>query len=266
MLPQMEQTAIYNSINFYFGVDTATGSSSYVSNSTAIYTVVKTFLCPSDPNSTSQPSPNNYFACVGTTSNFILPGADPNSIATLADHPTTGLFGYQVCYGINNCIDGTSNTIAFAESTIGNPAGQIGMKDIGLTNVSIPATALLQDNSTNYAATQAGILACDAAAQGRGAGGTASDVRGFLWAYGGLGMTMFNTVALPNSVAGWTYCGVSFTSVLVNYSEADSFHPGGTNALFADGSVRFIKDSIAQNVWFALGTKGNGEVLSADSY
>jgi prepilin-type processing-associated H-X9-DG protein len=79
-------------------------------------------------------------------------------------------------------------------------------------------------------------------------------------------MSMFNTIALPNSIAGWTYCGVSYTSVLVNYSEADSFHPGGINTLFADGSVRFVKNSIAQNVWFALGTKANGEVISADSY
>jgi prepilin-type N-terminal cleavage/methylation domain-containing protein/prepilin-type processing-associated H-X9-DG protein len=263
MLPHLEQMALYNAINFYFGVDTATGSNSYVSNSTAIYTKVTLFLCPSDPNTGSQPAPNNYFACVGTTSNFILPGGNPN-VSTLADHPTTGLFGFQVCYGLNNCTDGTSNTIAFAESTIGNPAGQIGMKDIGLTNVGIPATALLQDNSTNYAATTAGILACDSAA--RGGGGTVSDVRGFLWAYGGLGMSMFNTIALPNSIAGWTYCGASYSSVLVNYSEADSFHPGGINVLLADGSVRFVKNSVAQNVWFALGTKANGEVLSADQY
>jgi prepilin-type processing-associated H-X9-DG protein len=265
MLPQLEQTALYNSINFFFGVDTPTGSTSYVSNSTAIYTKVVGFLCPSDTNTGSQPAPNNYFASVGTTSNFILPGADPNAIVTLADHPTTGLFAFQLSYGINNCIDGTSNTIAFAESTIGNPSGQLRMKDIGVTNVPIPATAILQDNSTNLAATTSGIQACDAAAQGAG-GGTVSDSRGFLWAYGGLGMSMFNTIALPNSVAGWTYCGVSYTSVLVNYSEADSFHPGGINVLLADGSVKFIKNTVNMNVWFALGTKSNGEVISADQY
>jgi prepilin-type processing-associated H-X9-DG protein len=257
--------AVYNSINFDFGVDTPTGSTSYVFNSTAIYTKVAVFLCPSDTNTSSQPAPNNYFASVGTTSNFILPGADPNAIVTLADHPTTGLFGFQLSYGLNSCLDGTSNTIAFAESTIGNPNGQLRMKDIGVTSVGIPATSLLQDNSANYAATTAGIQVCNAAAQGTG-GGSVSDVRGFLWAYGGLGMSMFNTIALPNSIAGWTYCGVSYTSVLVNYSEADSFHPGGINVLLADGSVRFVKNSVAQNVWFALGTKANGEVLSADQY
>ncbi len=263
MLPQLEQTALYNAINFYFGVDTPTGSTSYVLNSTVIYTKVNAFLCPSDPNTNSQPAPNNYYACVGTTSNFMLPGGNPN-VSTLADHPTTGLFGFQVCYGLNNCIDGTSNTIAFAESTIGNPNGAAGQKDIGLTSVGIPATALLQDNSTNFAATQLGIQACNAAAQGGGA--TISNARGELWAYGGLGMTMFNTIALPNSIAGWTYCGVTYSSLVVNYSEADSFHSGGINTLFADGSVKFIKNSVNQTVWFALGTKANGEVISADQY
>ena len=34
----------------------------------------------------------------------------------------------------------------------------------------------------------------------------------------------------------------------------------------ADGSVRFVKNSIAQLTWWSLGTKANGEVVSADSY
>jgi prepilin-type processing-associated H-X9-DG protein len=45
-----------------------------------------------------------------------------------------------------------------------------------------------------------------------------------------------------------------------------SLHPGGFNASFADGSVKFIKLTINPNVLQALITRAGGEVISADSY
>jgi prepilin-type N-terminal cleavage/methylation domain-containing protein/prepilin-type processing-associated H-X9-DG protein len=47
---------------------------------------------------------------------------------------------------------------------------------------------------------------------------------------------------------------------------ARSFHPGGVNALFGDGSVRFLKSSVNGMTWRALGTINSGEVISSDSY
>jgi prepilin-type processing-associated H-X9-DG protein len=44
-----------------------------------------------------------------------------------------------------------------------------------------------------------------------------------------------------------------------------SFHPGGANVLLLDGSVKFIKDSIALGTWNALGTRAGGEVISGDA-
>ncbi|WP_368411343.1 H-X9-DG-CTERM domain-containing protein [Paludisphaera mucosa] len=43
---------------------------------------------------------------------------------------------------------------------------------------------------------------------------------------------------------------------------ARSFHAGGLNALLLDGSVRFIKNTIALPTWRALGTRAGGEVVS----
>jgi hypothetical protein len=38
------------------------------------------------------------------------------------------------------------------------------------------------------------------------------------------------------------------------------------NVLFADGSVKFVKDSIDIRMWMALGTRSGGEVISSDAY
>jgi prepilin-type processing-associated H-X9-DG protein len=81
-----------------------------------------------------------------------------------------------------------------------------------------------------------------------------------------MGFTMFNTVAKPNAIAKWTYCGETYSSGIVNYSEADSYHTGGINCMMADGSVRFLKSTINQLTWMQLGTKANGEVISADAF
>ena len=45
-----------------------------------------------------------------------------------------------------------------------------------------------------------------------------------------------------------------------------SLHPGGANFLMGDGSVRFIKQTVAPAIYSGLGTRAGGEVLSADSY
>jgi prepilin-type processing-associated H-X9-DG protein len=50
------------------------------------------------------------------------------------------------------------------------------------------------------------------------------------------------------------------------YQNANSNHPGSSNFLFGDGSVRFLKSSISMTTYWALGTKANGEVISSDSY
>ena len=50
------------------------------------------------------------------------------------------------------------------------------------------------------------------------------------------------------------------------FVNANSNHPGGANFVFVDGSVKFIKSSIADRTYWAIGTKNGGEVVSADAY
>lgn len=71
-------------------------------------------------------------------------------------------------------------------------------------------------------------------------------------------LSCYNTNDPPAPVQPWG--GV--TSLITATSE----HPGGVNVCFTDGSVHFIKDSVAPNVWWGLGSKGGREVLSSDQY
>ena len=74
----------------------------------------------------------------------------------------------------------------------------------------------------------------------------------------------------PNSLQyKWGECRIGCSGCSPdssNYVNASSNHSGGANFLFTDGSVKFIKDSVAYATYWAIGTKGNGEAVSADAY
>jgi prepilin-type processing-associated H-X9-DG protein len=45
-----------------------------------------------------------------------------------------------------------------------------------------------------------------------------------------------------------------------------SYHPGGINTSFADGSSRFISEDIELDVWQLLGNRADGEIIDADKF
>jgi hypothetical protein len=51
-----------------------------------------------------------------------------------------------------------------------------------------------------------------------------------------------------------------------NNNEVYAFHPGGAHHAFADGSVRFVKQSTNSKVFCRLITYNRGEILSSDQY
>ena len=97
---------------------------------------------------------------------------------------------------------------------------------------------------------------------------------GQLWALGERGYTLFNTIA-PSQFKAISVCRLPNWSVGTvpvvrpegsSFINAGSFHPGGANFAFADGSVRFVKDSVSMVTYQSLGTRNGGEVVSSDSY
>ncbi len=273
MLPFLEQTQVYNSINFNWGCEDSTTVLCYVINSTGTNAQIKAFICPSDPNAgvpdhNNTTNTNNYYACVGTTMTWGLIGQQApwaNMNVPTMNMPSTGLFTWMASYGIQNCTDGTSNTIATSEAAVGTQNEQPGGRLIGLQGVQIPFTSMLYDASSNPPVTLSIIQLCNQAYASKSSSYVDLQ-RGENWAHGSMAMAMFNTVVAPNAYNDqWTHCGLNASSRAV-LSNADSYHPGGVNCGMADGSVKFIKDSINQPTWWALGTKGNGEVISSDQY
>jgi len=274
MLPFLEQTAVYNAINFNIGCEDAAGTLAYVVNSTGTNTQISAFVCPSDPNAgkpdnNNTSNTNNYYACVGTSMYWSKIGTDApyaNLNVTNINMPSTGLFTYQQSYGLNSCTDGSSNTIAFAEAVVGNQSQKIGQKFSGLQNIGGLSTFETMDASANQGANAlAAIQVCQAAFTSKS--GSVDVQRGENWAHGCMAMTMFNTIATPNLYNGsFTHCSRIGSGARSDISNADSYHPGGVNVAMADGSVKFIKNSVNPMTWYGLGTKGGGEVISADSY
>ena len=97
------------------------------------------------------------------------------------------------------------------------------------------------------------------------------DRRGRIW-NAWVGENLFSTTYGPNTLNadGCYSCGTAnpaspCTAVGSNYNGANqtarSYHPGGLNAAMADGTVRFITNSIPIGTWQALATASLGEVV-----
>jgi prepilin-type N-terminal cleavage/methylation domain-containing protein/prepilin-type processing-associated H-X9-DG protein len=258
MLSYLEQGQLYNAANFSFAVAWG-GQPSYNINSTVYLTKVGIFLCPSDGNA-GKSNLNSYHGSIGTTTFNCC--NNPGAVNT------TGLFGYARNSSIADVTDGTSNTIAFSEALVGNlyngplPGNSTGIGGsagaANQTDVSaLPnAMALLQqDNQTCYKEFITGQPS------------VATNGRGEHWGTGAMGYSLFNTVFPPN-LTKWSACRMDCCAQAehAHYENANSNHSGGVNVLMADGSVRFIKSSIAWTTWWALGTRNLGELISSDSF
>jgi prepilin-type processing-associated H-X9-DG protein len=71
-----------------------------------------------------------------------------------------------------------------------------------------------------------------------------------------------NGLSCIDTSSGDTQAPGDFSDALT----ATSNHPGGVNIGFCDGSVRFIKNTVNYQIWWALGNRNLGEIISADAF
>ncbi|AMV39089.1 DUF1559 domain-containing protein [Planctomyces sp. SH-PL62] len=284
LLPYIEQRSVYNALNF---MTTARGDGNReVANSTGMMTNIASFLCPS-----STPPPritqnrwdangvvmgffpgNSYFASAGSTIMWIgWPINSPNGVFNVGGQ----------AFGIRDITDGTSNTVAFGEFRIGDfNDQQNSIQDIvgvqwnsvgwpGVPNRNMDAPTANMPAGGGYLTNA--LQACSQAWISRSAGGYGTNGQrswnGRMWHVGNYGHALGNLLVPPNSQ--YPYCQFydsngDFDSAGIN--GLSSFHPGGANVCFGDGSVRFLKNSVSWPVLWAIGSRAQGETVSSDSY
>jgi prepilin-type N-terminal cleavage/methylation domain-containing protein/prepilin-type processing-associated H-X9-DG protein len=241
-----EQSALFNTFNMSF-------SYFHPPNDTIHATLIKTVLCPSDPNipvdtfnfngRTVQVPYHNYPNNLGTflfNNGLMFDGPAYELSAPQFGAPTT----------LAMILDGTSNTVIFSEFIRGR--GE--MVTNGLHQV------YLADISGNQAAPLAKLSAACQVSTTITMGWKGEEWLDHNVSYGG-GYSHINT---PNKKGCYfNDIGASKYRTLIG---ASSYHAGGVNVGFLDGSVRFVKDSVSPQTWWAISTMAGGEVVSADSY
>ncbi len=248
ILGQIEQQNVYNSINFMFAAGTNSGPVPGVIQSTALLTRISSYICPSDfpqspyTSSDSQPNQNpwgqaSYAGSMGTMNSFqfYTPSCGPAS--------PDGAFANNTSYRIADITDGTSNTIFAGENSKFKNDPQLDhafntwTQGGNYVSRALPSAARLQ------------VLLL-----------TAPKINGSLQA------------TMPARVNGTDFRDTILTTtgnpafIALGQYGFRSQHPGGANFLFGDGSVKFLKEAINLTVYLSLGTRGNGDIVSADQF
>ncbi|QDV71149.1 Type II secretion system protein G precursor [Rosistilla carotiformis] len=245
LLPFMEQQPRYDQI-------TSGGYHVWHSNANSGYVgEIDSFICPSDGlfsaaggDRAAMYSPLNYGLNMGDNYNISVDASRP-------DQGVRGLFGYLMYLNFSAITDGLSNTIAMSETLISPDSSRLGRAVANSTNNPLACRAYL----VNGQYTSGSLIA-----QFR--------CHGQRWQDGRPGYCAVTTILPPNSATCSTQAGGGIYS-------SSSRHPGGIQALLADGSVRFITETIdtgdlsqsavtsgtsPYGVWGALGSRDGGEV------
>lgn len=266
LLPFVEQNNIYPV--YTFGVDWSDPA-----NANALNIQFKLFRCPSSTTSDGPVTPYATSYISGGNASFAppnAPGSATNVLGASTYKPKTNntSTGWAADYApiaqVKTTKDANGAEIAFANSLVtagGTPWSGGGSKG-ALRQNGMTRIAEITDGTSNT------TMYSEAAGRDRqcyaGKSCTAYDatkVTGMIWADSDNRITVTGT-----SVDGLSAFGSGPCVMNCNNLQGDiySFHTGGANIVFADGSVRFLRDTTTISTLAALVSKGGGEVVSID--
>ena len=269
LLPYIEQQALYNAANFSVG-----GAWNPAHQNTLSSTRINTMICPSESLTTGPWISNvwtNYVANIGGPA--ALGGWDGPIVPM-----TNSTYGTCACYvdsnigtfGVNGVTDGTSNTMMFSETLVGVSTGPgIPISSAQASRTAFPLTVPAGYNidSGNVAQALSLYNACKSLPGTTTSFANHNAWTGAVWNGSHVSTLRFNsfTAVMPPNNNSCIISGNPPGS-LHDALTAKSNHSGGVNATFCDGSVKFIKNTVAPNIYWAIGSRNLGEVVSSDAY
>lgn len=284
ILGQMDQMPLYNQLNFSVSSGWAGfGSVGWDPQNTSVLAVqIASLLCPSESLTRTTIGPGtrrNYVANIGGPANFY---AWSGMLVPLKDNPPMDYAGVYwnsnsgTTFGFEGITDGSTNTTMFSETLLGSgPPGPIALsatnrKGTYQWQLTIP-NFWDQGPAGGFTALQF-VRTCLAIPGSYLSKGVNTPANGNIWmasnAFNSLMWSAYNHFMPPNTQS----CAANNNFYTTPYGEfMDALppscnHPGGINIGFADGSVRFVKNNVSYQVWWALGTRNGGESISSDSY
>ena len=214
---------------------------------------VKIYLCPSDGSSNNYfgAGRNNYHGSQGATAWIREPGGTAGIFA--GPFPSgTELKGPSIV----SITDGTSNTVLYSEVIRGT-------LDWNAASGVFDNTTIMRTNSFSNLYDGRAVPMCQ---NGSGFAGRLT-YTGHQY-YRALNfLQTFSHTLPPNwnrKVSSGTQrynCG-NQGDLNQAHIAASSYHSGGVNVCLADGSVRFVSETVDFGVWQAVGTKTGGEVAT----
>jgi prepilin-type N-terminal cleavage/methylation domain-containing protein/prepilin-type processing-associated H-X9-DG protein len=237
LTPYLEQTNIYNSLDLTIPLYADAQGGVFEVNRLGVSQTVSLLLCPSDSGTKVYPEfgPTNYVGCLGN-------GADTRGVENGSRTEATGLFFQNSKIRIGDILDGTSNTAMMAEHLLGRGGDSL----TGVTDPSLVDVRFFYGQESVRAAVSDNV--CRSLT-------TFKTDRGARWADGEVQYDLYDHHYPPNTPF-WDCIRLEFS-----WKAARSQHSGGVNMLLADGSVRFITNSVDLITWRALGSRAGSEVL-----
>jgi prepilin-type N-terminal cleavage/methylation domain-containing protein len=238
VLPFMEQTAVANSYNFSLNATGQAGQGINHGNQTAIGTVINTFLCPSAARSDSVQTDGHH-------SNLLTGARISGWQAAVSD------------YGANDGIGRQVWQAGFADPNPDlSPPNYGDYPGIMFLNKARKISEIRDGTSNTF------IVSEDAGRPEHFVGAQVQFVANPDDKPEGAGWADYENEYYTHGVSNDRSCHTNCD----NDNEDYSFHPGGDHKLFADGSVRFIKETMSMRVFCRLLTFKSGEIVSAEEY